>query len=56
MRSEPCSPPSDTGELDPLPKEQNLYRRLRILEDEQKAHTTFDHRRSSTSRRTTISA
>lgn len=25
-------------------KEQNLYRRLRILEDEQKAHTTFDHR------------
>jgi glycine C-acetyltransferase len=30
-------------ELDAL-KEQNLYRRLRILEDEQKAHTTFDHR------------
>ena len=28
-------------ELDTL-KEQNLYRRLRILEDEQKAHTTFD--------------
>jgi glycine C-acetyltransferase len=25
-------------------KRQNLYRRLRILEDEQKAHTTFDHR------------
>jgi glycine C-acetyltransferase len=25
-------------------KEQNLYRRLRILEGEQKAHTTFDHR------------
>jgi glycine C-acetyltransferase len=25
-------------------KEQNLYRRFRILEDEQKAHTTFDHR------------
>jgi glycine C-acetyltransferase len=25
-------------------KSQNLYRRLRILEDEQKAHTTFDHR------------
>ncbi len=25
-------------------KQQNLYRRLRILEDEQKAHTTFDHR------------
>ena len=30
-------------ELDSL-KQQNLYRRLRILEDEQKAHTTFDHR------------
>src|SRR5687767_1936705 len=30
-------------ELDAL-KEQNLYRRLRILDDEQKAHTTFDHR------------
>ena len=30
-------------ELDGL-KQQNLYRRLRILEDEQKAHTTFDHR------------
>ncbi len=30
-------------ELDSL-KKQNLYRRLRILEDEQKAHTTFDHR------------
>ena len=30
-------------ELDTL-KEQNLYRRLRILEDEQKAHTTFDDR------------
>ena len=30
-------------ELDNL-KQQNLYRRLRILEDEQKAHTTFDHR------------
>ena len=25
-------------------KQQNLYRHLRILEDEQKAHTTFDHR------------
>jgi glycine C-acetyltransferase len=25
-------------------KDQNLYRRLRILEDEQKAHTTFDRR------------
>jgi glycine C-acetyltransferase len=30
-------------ELDSL-KQQNLYRRLRILEGEQKAHTTFDHR------------
>src|SRR5258705_3105475 len=30
-------------ELDAL-KEQKLYRHLRILEDEQKAHTTFDHR------------
>jgi glycine C-acetyltransferase len=30
-------------ELDSL-KKQNLYRNLRILEDEQKAHTTFDHR------------
>jgi glycine C-acetyltransferase len=30
-------------ELDTL-KEQNLYRRLRILDEEQKAHTTFDHR------------
>jgi glycine C-acetyltransferase len=30
-------------ELDAL-KQQNLYRRLRILEDEQKAHTTFDRR------------
>ncbi len=25
-------------------KDQGLYRRLRVLEDEQKAHTTFDHR------------
>jgi glycine C-acetyltransferase len=25
-------------------KAQNLYRQFRILEDEQKAHTTFDHR------------
>ena len=25
-------------------KHQNLYRHLRVLEDEQKAHTTFDHR------------
>lgn len=30
-------------ELDAL-KEQNLYRRLRILDGEQKAHTSFDHR------------
>src|SRR6476661_4006586 len=30
-------------ELDLL-KEQRLYRHLRILEDEQKAHTTVDHR------------
>jgi len=30
-------------ELDSL-KQQGLYRRLRILEDEQKAHTTFDGR------------
>jgi glycine C-acetyltransferase len=29
-------------ELDAL-KEQKLYRRLRVLEDEQKAHTTIDH-------------
>ena len=25
-------------------RQQNLYRKFRILEDEQKAHTTFDHR------------
>jgi glycine C-acetyltransferase len=30
-------------ELESL-KQQNLYRQLRVLEDEQKAHTTFDHR------------
>src|SRR5258708_6218053 len=30
-------------ELDSL-KQQGLYRRLRILEDEQKPKTTFDHR------------
>jgi glycine C-acetyltransferase len=30
-------------ELESL-KQQNLYRHFRILEDEQKAHTTFDHR------------
>jgi len=32
-----------TTELDTL-KQQGLYRRLRILDDEQKAKTTFDHR------------
>jgi glycine C-acetyltransferase len=32
-----------TAELNAL-KEQGLYRRLRILEDEQKPQTTFDHR------------
>jgi len=32
-----------TAELIAL-KEQGLYRTLRILEDEQKSHTTFDHR------------
>jgi len=31
------------NELDAL-KEQKLYRQLRILEDEQKAHTTVDHK------------
>jgi glycine C-acetyltransferase len=41
MRSDPLAYLGH--ELDTL-KEQNLYRRLRILEDEQKAHTTFDHR------------
>jgi glycine C-acetyltransferase len=30
-------------ELESL-KKQNLYRKPRVLEDEQKAHTTFDHR------------
>ena len=30
-------------ELDAM-KSQGIYRRLRILEDEQKAHTNFDHR------------
>src|SRR5215471_3690161 len=30
-------------ELDAL-KEQKLYRHLRVLEDEQKAHTTIDHK------------
>jgi glycine C-acetyltransferase len=41
MRPDPLAYLGD--ELDTL-KHQNLYRRLRILEDEQKAHTTFDHR------------
>ena len=41
MRADPLGYLGD--ELDSLRK-QNLYRRLRILEDEQKAHTTFDHR------------
>jgi glycine C-acetyltransferase len=41
MRSDPLAYLAD--ELNSL-KQQNLYRRFRILEDEQKAHTTFDHR------------
>ena len=41
MRTDPLAYLGD--ELDSL-KKQNLYRQLRILEDEQKAHTTFDHR------------
>jgi glycine C-acetyltransferase len=41
MRRDPLAYLGD--ELDAL-KQENLYRRLRILEDEQKAHTTFDHR------------
>jgi glycine C-acetyltransferase len=41
MRSDPLAYLG--RELDTL-KEQNLYRRLRILDEEQKAHTTFDHR------------
>jgi glycine C-acetyltransferase len=41
MRTDPLSYLGQ--ELDSL-KQQNLYRHLRILEDEQKAHTTFDHR------------
>ncbi len=41
MRSDPLAYLGQ--ELDTL-KQQNLYRRLRILEDEQKASTTFDHR------------
>jgi glycine C-acetyltransferase len=41
MRRDPLAYLGD--ELDSL-RQQNLYRRLRILEDAQKAHTTFDHR------------
>jgi len=41
MRQDPLSYLTD--EINSL-KQQNLYRRLRVLEDEQKAHTTFDHR------------
>ena len=41
MRRDPLAYLGD--ELDAL-KQQNLYRRLRILEDEQRAHTTFDRR------------
>jgi len=41
MRKDPLSYLTD--EIKSL-KQQNLYRRLRVLEDEQKAHTTFDHR------------
>src|SRR5688500_11083450 len=41
MRQDPLSYLGD--ELESL-KEQNLYRRLRVLDDEQKAHTSFDHR------------
>ena len=41
MRQDPLSYLGD--ELNAL-KEQNLYRHLRVLDDEQKAHTSFDHR------------
>src|SRR6186997_748369 len=41
MRRDPLAYLGD--DLDAL-KEQNLYRQLRVLEDEQKAHTTFDHK------------
>jgi glycine C-acetyltransferase len=41
MRPDPLSYLST--ELDSL-RQQNLYRRLRVLEEEQKAHTTFDRR------------
>jgi glycine C-acetyltransferase len=40
MRSDPLA--FLGHELDSL-REQKLYRHLRILEDEQRAHTTFDH-------------
>ena len=41
MRPDPLRYLSD--ELDAL-KTQGLYRRLRVLDGEQKAHTSFDHR------------
>ena len=41
MRTDPLHYLSE--ELDSL-KSQGLYRRLRVLDDEQKAHTSFDHR------------
>jgi glycine C-acetyltransferase len=41
MRNDPLAYLGD--ELASL-KQQNLYRQARVLEDEQKAHTTFDHR------------
>jgi glycine C-acetyltransferase len=41
MRTDPLAYLGE--ELDSL-KKQNLYRSLRVLEGEQKAHTTFDHR------------
>ena len=41
MRQDPLSYLGD--ELESL-KQQNLYRTLRVLDDEQKAHTSFDHR------------
>jgi glycine C-acetyltransferase len=41
MRPDPLSYLST--ELDSL-RQQNLYRRLRVLDEEQKAHTTFDRR------------
>ena len=41
MRADPLAYLDD--ELKAL-QQQNLYRRLRVLDDEQKAHTSFDHR------------